>query len=106
MRRMRPVFRRGFLETLVHDKDIKFDDRALPALTETWRELSSTVAIIGLCQDPAKLHPRVASLFLHHLAMPTLTLEDRRQLLTWLVERSSVRVEPSIDWARWAYVSA
>ena len=94
------------LEVLVHNKDGNFDDRAFLALQETLHTINNNIVIIGQCHNLDKLNSRVASLFLHHLEMSSLTGEDRQELLSWLVEKKRVIVDDDIDWSRWSRLTS
>ena len=94
------------LEMLVHDKEKNFDERAYLALEEVLCELNSSIVVIGLCLDLLKLHPRVASLFLHHVELPALTVEDRREILLWYVARDDIILDQDLDVQKWAKLTS
>ena len=94
------------VDVIVMDRERNFDERAFLALQETFNELNSDTLVMALCQDLDKLNPRLASLFLHHVELPSLDLEDRQQLLSWHAAKKAIKLDPGVDLCKWATLSS
>ena len=90
------------LDVVAFDKERNFDERAFLALQENLDLINNSSLLIGLCHDLNKLNPRLASLFLHHLEISSLTERDRRELLTWQLSRQEITLDSGVDLDRWA----
>ena len=92
---------------IVMDKEKKFDDRAFLSLQETLENLNPDLMVIGLCEDLDKLHPKIASLFLHHIKLESPNQEDRRQCLKWIAAKTNLTLDSShLDLSKWAKLTS
>lgn len=90
------------VEVVVSDKDKNFDDRAFLALQESLSDLKQDVIVIGICKNMSKIESRIASLFLHHIEISSLTKEDRKEILDWHVESQGIELNGDIKLEKWA----
>ena len=90
------------VDLVAKDREGSQDCRALAALKNSLATLPADCIVVGLCRDLHKTDSGLAALFVHHMELPVLTQEDRREVLTWLLHQRGAKLEAGVEVETWA----